>query len=83
MVPRTCESSCPIFLNLPELHAVAEGHLNEPGRYEQAVRQLVCTNCTLSESAGEFCADWAARSCPLAAYGKQAIEVIEGLLAVQ
>ena len=80
---RVCEPTCAIFLHLPELNEIATRHLNEPGAYEEGIRDAICPTCALSNSAGEFCADRMARTCPLAAYGKQVIELIEGLLAVR
>jgi len=83
LVPRACEPACAIFLHLPELEAVAAAHANAPGAYETAIRDSVCPTCKLTPSAGDFCADQMARTCPLSAYGKQVIELIEGLLAVR
>ena len=81
--PRACEPKCAIFLNLPVLEEIASRHANEPGAYEQAIRKCVCQACTLSDSSGDFCADGLTRSCPLATYAKQVIDLLEGLLAVR
>ncbi len=82
-VPRACEPACAIFLHLPELEAIAAKHANEPGAYEKAICDGICPACKLTPSAGDFCADQMARTCPLAAYGKQVIELIEGLQALR
>ncbi len=82
-VARLCEPNCPIFRYLPKLEEIAARHANEPGAYEAAIRDLVCQTCTLSPTAGDYCVEGMTRNCPLATYVKQAVELIEGLLAIR
>ena len=76
-IPRSCETDCSIFRNLAKLEGIA-AHVKDPGldAYEQAVRKYVCQRCTLSPSAGEFCAEYANRTCPLSRYLGDVIEVL-------
>src|SRR5215218_4455456 len=66
---RPCEGECAIFRNLLKLEKIA-AQVNDPGldAYERAVRSQVCQRCTLSATAGDFCAEFATRSCPLSRY---------------
>ena len=81
--PRSCEPTCAIFRFLPELEEIAATHANEPGAYEEAIRSHICSACTLSPTAGEFCSESLNRTCPLATYGNKVIELLEGLLAIR
>ena len=63
-IPRSCESICTIFVHLPQVvKAVVEsaGELAP----DEIMQSCVCPACTLSASAGEFCADRLTRTCPL------------------
>jgi len=45
-----------------------------------ALRGHVCSGCHLSETSGEFCSEYFARTCPLSRYSLQVIEVLERVL---
>jgi len=67
-VARACEGACPLFFHLPSLVRLA-GQVGEaPGECEAAVKESVCAGCRLTPSAGDFCADYSARACPLSRY---------------
>ena len=83
MQARACEPKCAIFLNLPILEEIASKHPSIPGAYERAIESAICEHCHIGASSGEFCADRLSCTCPLATYGKQVIELVEGLLAIR
>ena len=74
---RPCEGQCPIFGNLPKLlGAVMSVHEPRLDAYEAEVRKHICQRCTLSPSAGEYCAEFATRTCPLSRYLGDIVEVL-------
>ena len=75
-VSRACESDCPLFAHLPRLIALSGRVGDRPGDCEQTVRLAVCGACRLRPTAGEYCADFETRECPLSRY---AGDVVAGL----
>lgn len=79
-VPRSCEGQCPIFVHLPKLVQLA-GHIGDrPGETERAVKDQVCMGCGLSESSGDYCADYTARTCPLSRYSAAIVSRLQRLM---
>ena len=78
-VPRSCEGVCPLFFNLPTLLGLARRVDDTPGACETAVRQTVCGRCRLTPTAGEYCADYAARTCPVSRYSAEVVAAIQRL----
>src|SRR5215204_5594330 len=76
-VPRECEATCSLFFHLPTLVKAAR-HLGDgPGACEKALMDCVCATCRLRPTAGPFCADYAARTCPVSRYGADVIASLE------
>lgn len=75
-VPRACEATCPLFLHLPTLVRLAPGLTAEPGAVDRALQASVCRTCRLSLTAGEYCAEFAARACPLSRYGSDVLTAL-------
>src|SRR4051812_41064313 len=63
--PRACEGRCPLFIHLPALIGLAGRVDDAPGSCDLAVRDRVCGGCRLTPTAGDYCAEYAARTCPL------------------
>ena len=76
-VARACEAGCPLFANLPRLMSLALEVADQPGDWEGAVRNSVCGACHLKPTAGDFCADFAARTCPLSRYSGQVLAALQ------
>jgi hypothetical protein len=76
-VPRACEGLCPIFVSAPRLVNVAVICARAPVSYEQSLRDLVCARCTIAPTAGDYCADFQARTCPLSRYAREVLAIIE------
>ena len=72
-VPRACEPKCPVFVHLPKLLKMSHEPAAEP---EQIVRGAICQRCALSPSAGEYCSEYLARTCPLSRYSAELIAVL-------
>src|SRR5689334_11130248 len=73
----SCEGGCPIFIHLPKLAGIAAAERgDERGPYEEAVRSLICSNCTLSPTAGDFCLEGLTRSCALSRYADRVVTVL-------
>jgi len=79
-VPRACEGTCPLFFHLPKLVQLAGQIGDRPGETELAVKDQVCQGCALRESAGDYCADYAARTCPLSRYSTAVISRLQRLV---
>jgi hypothetical protein len=80
--PRTCESTCTVFLGLPKLlGATAHGPLAESA--DEAMQRLICPACHASTSAGEYCIDRLDRTCPLSRYGADVIRILEDLQRIK
>jgi hypothetical protein len=76
-VARACEGTCPLFFHLPKLARLA-GHIGErPGECEAAVKDKICQGCCLKETAGDYCAGYGARTCPLSRYSAAVIARLE------
>jgi hypothetical protein len=78
---RECEGACTIFTNLEALKAIAaqcEGDVR--ARYENAIRERVCQQCTATPTAGDFCYEGFTRVCPLSLHAGTVLSVIEPLL---
>jgi hypothetical protein len=80
-VPRACEGACTIFMNVVPLRKIAaamEAHDESPGLFERAIRDSICSRCSLAiASGGDYCAEHLAETCPLAVYGQRVIETLD------
>ena len=77
-VARTCEPTCTIFLNLPQMLRAAG--LADPSQSpDDVLRQFVCPACHASPSAGDFCAEHLARTCPLSIYSAEVLDLLQRL----
>jgi hypothetical protein len=80
-VARACEDVCTIFNNLERLKSIAERFAGDPlAGYERAIEDGICQTCTAVPTAGDYCADRFARTCPLSIYAADVLAVIESLL---
>ena len=80
-IARTCETSCTIFENLDALKSIARQFQGDPlADYERAIRDSVCQHCTATPSAGDYCSDRLARTCPLSVQESNVLTVLESLL---
>ena len=83
-VPRECQGTCPIFINLPALYRIAvTGHTDEPGALDRMIKQTICPTCDVAPTHGEFCAEFQARTCPLSRFSAEVVTLIETLRAWQ
>lgn len=74
---RSCEATCPLFAHVRPLHELARQEIEpEPGAADHAVRELICTHCHANPTAGEYCACYLSRTCPLSCYAARAMEVL-------
>ena len=79
-VARSCEGSCPLFFHLPALYRIAVHHDTQaPGALECAVKQTICSHCHLAPTAGEDCAEFENRTCPLSRFAGEVVTLIETL----
>jgi hypothetical protein len=46
---------------------------------EPALRNNVCNHCTLSRTAGDYCSELLARTCPLSRYALDVVQLLERL----
>jgi hypothetical protein len=77
-VARSCEGDCTIFMNLPQLRRIAEATADaSPGLFERAIRNTICAKCHHCMSAGDFCAQHLAETCPISVYGKLVLETLD------
>jgi len=74
--PRVCESTCGIFQNLPRLVGVAARPDPPEVSVDTLVRNSICSRCVISSTAGDFCAENLARTCPLSRYSQDVIDVL-------
>ena len=79
-VARTCEPTCSLFFHLPKLVRLASQVGERPGECEAAVKDQICQGCTLKESAGDYCADYGARTCPLTRYSAAVIARLQRMM---
>ena len=75
--PRTCEPSCTIFTNLPQLMEVVWQHKTDGQGGEEAMGSFVCPHCHAAPTSGDFCSERLARTCPLSRYGDQVLAILE------
>jgi hypothetical protein len=76
--PRICESRCTLFENLEPLADIAlDQHGNTRADYETEIVNNICLRCQAAPTAGDYCAERLARTCPLAIHALRALEVIE------
>lgn len=81
-IPRDCQSNCTIFMNLPDLREIAvEMSDQRPGVFERAIRNMICSKCHHCMSAGDYCAEHLAETCPLSVYGKLVLETLDKIPA--
>jgi hypothetical protein len=79
-VVRACEVSCPLFFHLPKLARLASQVGDRPGECEAAVQDQICQGCILKESAGDYCADYGARTCPLSRFSAAVIARLQRMM---
>lgn len=77
--PRQCEPTCPVFRYLDALEMIAMDSAGAPGTVEHAMREQVCSTCDLSPTAGDYCAEMEARTCPLSRYATRVLQILEDL----
>ena len=75
-VSRACEVTCPLFLHLPALVRLAGEVGDASGACDAVLKESVCGGCRLSPTAGEFCAEYSARACPLSRYGADVLDAL-------
>ncbi len=79
-VARSCEGQCPIFCHLPKLYRITvRNDTSAPGALDKAVRETICEGCTLAPTAGEFCSEFANRTCPLSRFSGVVVLLMETL----
>ena len=78
---RSCQQNCTIFQNLPKLTAALDVDTSRLDP-DHVMLKFVCPTCHASTSAGEFCADRLARTCPLSRYAGEVLEILEDLRRV-
>lgn len=76
---RECETTCAIFHGLPTLQTMVASRDPRLDSVEQALRNTVCNHCTLSPSAGDYCSESLARTCPLSRYALHVVAVLQRL----
>ena len=78
-VPRPCEDHCPIFLSLAGLIELSRepSATARPGACDRRIEDRVCAGCSCAPTAGDFCAERLARTCPLSRYGTVVVETLE------
>src|SRR5688500_1978219 len=76
---RVCEPTCTIFAFLETLERIATSGESGPGAFEHAMRERICSRCNLSATAGDYCAELEARTCPLSRYAPRVLEILEDL----
>jgi len=77
-VARSCEPRCSIFLSLPQIETAieqADPNLSPDG----VMRRFVCQTCTASPTAGDYCAEGLARTCPLSRYAGELLQVLSSI----
>lgn len=77
--PRQCEPRCAIFQSLPTLQTLVARRDTKLDSVEQTMRNQVCNHCTLSPTAGDYCAESLARTCPLSRYAFEVVQLLERL----
>lgn len=77
--PRSCQPQCPIFLNLPKLYKIAVHDVTHPEEMDKAIKETICPSCAVSPTAGEFCPEFSARTCPLSRFSAEVVLLIETL----
>jgi len=82
-VSRVCEATCAIFQSLPALRTMLHARDPQLDSIEQAMRNKVCNHCTLSPTAGDFCAESLGRTCPLSCHALDVVSVLERLPAAR
>ena len=79
-IARRCEAGCPIFVHLPALYRIAVHHdTAAPGALEKAVKETVCSHCHLAPTAGDDCAEFENRTCPLSRFAGEVVTLVETL----
>jgi hypothetical protein len=72
------------MLNLPALVELAsEDDTAQPGSAEHQVRERVCGSCHKSLDAGDYCAEFLARTCPLSRSAEKLMTALEKLIAAK
>ena len=77
-VARSCEPGCTIFLNLHQMMRAA-GIADPSAAPDDVLREYVCPACSASVSAGDYCAEHLARTCPLSCYSAEVLDILQRL----
>src|SRR5262245_59142594 len=78
---RASEPACTIFANLEALKSIAaKGAGDIHAGFERAIKDGICQHCTATPTAGDWCYERFARSCPLSIFAADVVEIIESLL---
>ena len=80
LTARVCEPGCSIFINIPRLLGIAKHDPTQPFVYENRIRNIVCSVCEVSPTAGDFCEQDMSRTCPLSRYAGEILPTLEVVL---
>ena len=78
-IPRACEPQCTIFMNLPRIAAAVFARATDNRSGDDVMRFLVCSECAACPSAGDYCSERLARTCPLSRYNGELLTILEQL----
>lgn len=78
--PRSCQPDCTIFLSLETLQSEAVQNAGDMSA-DRIMRTFVCQACQVSATAGDYCAEGMARTCPLSRHGGEVLGILEELRA--
>jgi hypothetical protein len=83
LVERPCEATCPLFVHLADLKAIARltAKRDVPGQPDQIVKKVVCRLCTGSSAEADVCPHRLTFECPLVCYADKALEALETVAA--
>ena len=76
-VPRSCQSMCTIFANLPALKDIADHAEPVPGSYERSARRLICQVCRRNPAPPDDCSDHLLRTCPMSRHLHRIVQVLQ------
>ncbi len=78
-IARSCEPQCTLFIHMPKMATLVAEGATLACAADEIVHTIICQTCRASPTAGDFCSDRLARTCPLSRYGAQLIEILERL----
>jgi hypothetical protein len=81
--PRSCEPTCPIFDSLRTMQEIVQRDDRQLDSIESALRTIVCSHCKLSPTAGDYCSESLARTCPLSRYALEVVAVLQRLQRIE